>query len=107
MPSGAAGILEICGNCGNCAFPGNSRYPLADSVQAKGNCSSDGANPAGIDAFVLGDPQTHNRPNINDLNSLFNAPPQGLGVDPSDPSTVLGPVEAALKRLRAIERQAS
>jgi hypothetical protein len=72
--------------CKNCAFPGNSSYPLADSVQATATCDG-GLNylsPSGIYTLVLGDPQTHNWPNINALNALFNLPPQGLGVSPSD-----------------------
>ena len=70
--------------CNNCLFPGDPNYPLTDSVEAKGNCSSDGGSPTGIYNLVLGDPQTHNWPNRTALNALFNAPPQGMGVSPSD-----------------------
>jgi hypothetical protein len=76
--------------CGNCFFPGNASYPFADTVEVKasntncGNSSGQSFNPSGYYSFVLGDPQTHNWPNLNALNALFNAAPNGLGVNPSD-----------------------
>jgi hypothetical protein len=70
--------------CNNCLFPGDPSYPLADSVQAKLTCQTNNGDPSNIYNLVLADPQNHSWPNLNALNALFNVPPLGLGVSPSD-----------------------
>jgi hypothetical protein len=73
------------GTCGNCLFTGNSSYPLADSVQASGTCSVAGLPALKPDvSLLLEDTSSNNYPNINALNALFNAPPNGVGASPSD-----------------------
>jgi len=72
-------------------FSGNSSYPsqaIADAIPPPNYCFSDapgsmGSNVFGV-ALVLGDPATHNWPNINALQALFFTPPAGFGVNVSD-----------------------
>jgi hypothetical protein len=73
------------GACGNCLFTGNSNYPLADSVQASGKCFVATLPALKPDvSLLLEDTSSDNYPNINALNALFEAPPNGVGARPSD-----------------------
>jgi hypothetical protein len=67
--------------CQNCLFPGNAKYPLADSIQVTGTCA--GLTGATAVSLLIEDSNNHNYPNLTALNALFSAPPNGLGVNPS------------------------
>jgi hypothetical protein len=70
------GCLEF-----SCTFTGNPNYPESDAVPA--NCYSGNGSDTPV-SLVLYDTSNNNYPNLFALNALFDAPPLGLGVSPSD-----------------------
>ena len=70
-------------DCKNCLFQGDPNYPVQDSVEAQAaHCVTQPDNVRV--SLLLGDPSTHNYPNISALNALFSPPPAGIGVYPAD-----------------------
>ena len=65
----------------SCTFTGNPKYPESDAVQANCYAGNGTDNPVSL---VLYDTSNNNYPNLFALNALFDAPPLGLGVSPSD-----------------------
>ena len=83
LPQKLAYVSGVIGGCNpyNCTFLPTPNYPIADATPANCNIGQSSYTPVSL---ILEDPSTHNYPNVFALNALFDAPPQGLGVNPSD-----------------------
>ena len=67
----------------SCTFTGNPKYPAADAVPA--NCYDKQGDDTPVSLVLFDDSgSSYSYPNLFALNALFNAPPNGLGVKPSD-----------------------